>query len=81
LIFLMTGLAATKQQKAMIFLIPILIKILKIYDLNGKTIKEFKLSNASNKMQLNELDLSAGVYLYQLICDGEKGESKQFVVQ
>jgi len=55
---------------------------LKITDLNGRTIQVFKLSTTNtNTLQVEEIDLSAGVYFYQLVCDGQKEESRKLIVQ
>jgi len=53
---------------------------LNITDLNGRTIQEFKLST-TNTLQVEEIDLTPGVYFYQLVCDQQKAENQKLIVQ
>lgn len=53
---------------------------LNITDLNGRVLKVFNLDGAGT-LQIEEINLAAGVYLYQLIYDGQKTASQKLIVQ
>jgi len=53
---------------------------LMINDLNGKIMKIYEL-NTANTLQVQEIELSTGVYFYQLVCDGQKEKSQKLIVQ
>ncbi len=52
-----------------------------IYNLNGNQIKLIKVKNRGyNSELINRAELSAGIYIYTLIVDGQKIDSKQMIL-
>lgn len=53
---------------------------LMLTDMVGRTMQRFKL-NTTSYLQVEELNLSAGVYLYHLVYDGQQTEGQKLIVQ
>jgi len=53
--------------------------VLKIYDLTGKLIEEYKLNSNNNKLTLNT-NLNNGIYLYQFIVNGKVMKSDKLII-
>ena len=51
-----------------------------LYNLSGNEIKRFKVDNTFNTLELNNSDLSAGTYLYQLITPNMLTSVKKMVI-
>lgn len=54
---------------------------LDIVNMNGQTVKQYKVTGAFNDVLIYGNDLPKGSYLYYLSANGTKSEAKQFVVQ
>jgi Secretion system C-terminal sorting domain/Chaperone of endosialidase len=54
--------------------------MLAIFDLNGKMLLQYNLKQGKNKLTINGNSLSAGMYLYSLIADGQEVLSKRMVL-
>jgi len=51
-----------------------------IYDINGKSLYDFELKEREGSNQTQFFDLVAGVYFYQLVVDGNKGNSQKLII-
>ncbi len=51
-----------------------------IYDINGKTLYKTELKERQEANTTQFFDLVAGVYFYQLVTDGDKGESQKLII-
>jgi hypothetical protein len=54
--------------------------IIQVFNLQGQLIKTLPVDNSSEYVRLETSYLSAGSYFYALDINGQKGESKQFIV-
>jgi hypothetical protein len=54
--------------------------MLAIFDLNGKMLLQYNLQQGKNQLTINGNSLSAGMYLYSLIADGQEVLSKRMVL-
>lgn len=54
--------------------------ILFIYDINGKALYETELKERQQANKTQFFDLVAGVYFYQLVTDGNKGDSQKLII-
>lgn len=54
--------------------------ILFIYDINGKTLYKINLKEREEGRVTQFFDLTTGVYFYQLITDGHKGDSQKLII-
>ncbi len=53
---------------------------LMIFNLNGQTIKEYKLNDKKGSININQGELSKGMYLYSLITNGQEIATKKMLV-
>jgi len=53
---------------------------IQIYDAFGRSIREFILANRSNHVLLDANGLSAGIYTYSLIIDGQRSKTSRMIV-
>jgi myo-inositol-hexaphosphate 3-phosphohydrolase len=51
-----------------------------IYDLNGKLLQSYKLNSGDNKVEMDLSVYSNGVYMYQIVINGETIEHKELVI-
>jgi Secretion system C-terminal sorting domain len=51
-----------------------------IYDLNGKLLQSYKLNSGDNKVEMDLSVYSNGVYMYQIVINGETIEHKKLVI-
>ena len=51
-----------------------------IFNLNGQTLKEYKLSDAKGSITIDGTVLSKGLYLYSLISDGKEIATKKMLM-
>lgn len=51
-----------------------------IYDLNGKLLQSYKLNSGDNKVEMDLSVYSNGVYMYQIVINGESIEHKKLVI-
>ena len=51
-----------------------------MYDLNGKLLQSYKLNSGDNKLEMDLSIYSNGVYMYQIVINGETIEHKKLVI-
>lgn len=51
-----------------------------VFDLTGKKIKEFKLNNTKDSIEINQGELQKGMYIYSLISNNSEITSKKIIV-
>ena len=51
-----------------------------VYAMDGRQVKSFALNNGVNQVTINAGTLSAGQYMYSLVVDGKKVDTKNMVI-
>jgi hypothetical protein len=51
-----------------------------IYSMNGKLLTSYMLNTGANDVNINAGTLTSGQYVYSLLCDGKKLDSKNMMV-
>ena len=52
-----------------------------VYDLNGQKIKSYELRSGNDILRINHGELKAGLYLYNMIVDGESLSTKRLIME
>ncbi len=51
-----------------------------VFDMNGHQLKSYTLSKEANRVNIDASTLSSGQYIYSLIVDGKKIDSKTMIL-